>query len=212
MASHAPRRIRIALSGARRRRRGAPPPHAVCQSCASWASVGRPGASSIRLFMRRRDVIGQYVKGDDSNRMRGDGLTWNDIDPNGIVRREIPNTRKQETQGGRDASPRRLSHGARDWSARRSNGYRAAGHLPPDSPATDRSAAPAIFRLNAGQAGIPDSRIGRSCCCLYRGRPGRCYDRRMHGAVNARRATEQRALPARSRRHLKARRQEPGRL
>jgi hypothetical protein len=48
----------------------------------------------FEFSMRRRDVIGEYVRGEDGKPMWRDGLTWSDIDAKGIVRREISKTRK----------------------------------------------------------------------------------------------------------------------
>jgi hypothetical protein len=62
--------------------------------------MGRCLLIQFEFGMRRRDVIGKYVRapGIDGIRLRGrlwrDGLTWNNIDPEGIARRQISKTRK----------------------------------------------------------------------------------------------------------------------
>jgi hypothetical protein len=56
--------------------------------------IARTLILQFEFSMRRRDVIGEYVRGVDGKPMWRDGSTWANIDKDGIYRREISKTRK----------------------------------------------------------------------------------------------------------------------
>jgi hypothetical protein len=104
----------------------------------------------FEFSMRRRDVIGEYVRGEDGKPMWRDGLTWSDIDAKGIVRREIFKTRKTAKAVAVHATEelKRTPVGLRIGPLV----IRHLTGLPPTEAQCRR-----FFRLIARQAGIPDS-------------------------------------------------------
>jgi hypothetical protein len=119
-----------------------------------WA--GRMLRLQFDFAMRRRDVIGEYVREDDGMRWR-DGLTWADVGKDGLVKRTVSKTRSKT---GAVAV-----HSIHDYAAVAAD----LARTPPEQrigplvichitglPPTEEQAR-RFFRMVASKAGIPDT-------------------------------------------------------